>query len=180
MTVMAGDRVAAADKRIRDLLSIRPSTSGGIGVALPVPEEGGATGVMEIRVNEEALTKGERRIRSLTSAGSERVATLSLLLTWTPALTFEELASLVNVRPERLESWLHGRESIPAGKAERLLHVARILSNLAKVLDRAATRQWLEVSIPDLGGETPADYFRRGRLQQLVQLTESYLDPSFG
>jgi hypothetical protein len=176
---MAGERLAAVDNKFEELLTKARPTDDGRSYS-PVIPESKSTDVMRIRVEEDVFKKGIRMAKSLNAGGSERLATLSLLLTWTPTLPFDQLAQLLHERPAKLERWVHGQEAIPRSKAMRLTQVAIILSNLRKVLDVDATQQWLAVAIPDLGGRTPAEVFKGGRLDVLLELTESYLDPSFG
>ena len=181
MTVLcAGDLVAQVEKQIFERLSEPKSDDGGPEADVaPTPGMLSGTGVTRLKLQEKALAKGERLVRSQTPEAAERLATLSLLLTWTPDLSLDDLGLLIHAKPQRIRAWTHG-EAIPAAKWERLSFVARILSNLDKVLEREAAPKWLRTPVRDLGGRTPADLIRRNNLDPILTLTESYLDPSFG
>ena len=86
---------------------------------------------------------------------------------------------LVGVKPKMLERLIHGDEQVPGKRAKKLEQVAELLENLNGVLGREATGRWLRTEIPRLGHKTPLDLISRGKIDRVLALTRSYVDPSF-
>jgi hypothetical protein len=138
------------------------------------------TSISRVRLDEETARKGEKLIASLGGGGPQKVAALSLLMTWTPAIPFGDLAELVGVSADKLLRLVHGSDPIPQSRSQRIEKLTLILTRLAKVLDQDASSDWLAAEVPALRGKTPRSVIKRGDLDRVLALTESYLDPSFG
>lgn len=57
--------------------------------------------------------------------------------------------------------------------------VCKIIDNLTQVIEPDGISRWFNLSIPALGGLTPIEAFERGKGEEVLQVTESYLDPSY-
>lgn len=121
-----------------------------------------------------------RRLRSQWGGESaERVALLGILLARLTEVPFEDTAELLDVRPSRLEKFMHGEEQIPVRAGERWKLIAEVLEDLQAVLKPRATGRWLRTSIPALQGRTPLETIKRGRMAEVRALTASYRDEAF-
>ncbi len=132
-------------------------------------------------LNSEFLERSKRLAKQNGELTAQRLALLGIVLAALPGVEFADTCVLARAsKPERLERMIHGEEQMTTRVAEQLEAVYRMLANLHRVLKPEATSQWLHTEIPTLGSMTPIDLIDRGRLDEVVRLTQSYLDPSFG
>lgn len=54
-----------------------------------------------------------------------------------------------------------------------------VREKLGDVLAWSAHARWWGTPIPEFGGETPAQVWRRGEYKRVYDLVESYLSPAF-
>lgn len=130
-------------------------------------------------VDEATVARARKRARDLEGRGIQRVTLLGFVLAQLDGVDFESAAILLDVKPRRLEKFMHGEEQIPSSLEPRWLLLSEALRNLQAVIRREATARWFTTSIPDLGGMTPLEAVRRGRVRDVLELTRSYREPSF-
>lgn len=127
----------------------------------------------------DAIAPALDRIAKQSEAAADLTRRVGLILAKLPGVPFDDAAKLVGVSPAKLTSWLHGKESVASSRAQRLEQVNTILVALHEVLEPAATNGWLHVSIPDLHGMTPLEAAEKGKLQAVVDVARSYIQPSY-
>lgn len=120
-----------------------------------------------------------KRMRSTNQASRARAHTLRLVMAGLDGLTFDEAATLLDVRPSRLAAWLHG-ETIPKTSDKRLAMMWEVLRHLHQLVPRANTGRWLRLPIPALGEVTPYEALVDGRVEDVLRVTQRYAESSFG
>lgn len=124
----------------------------------------------------------ERVTKNFSQIGKEsfkRTALLGIVLAELESVPFELISILLEIKQDRLVKMMHGDIQLQGKfdlRGEALVEIAR---NLHRVIEADATTRWLNTAIPDLDGKTPLDMIDRGGIQRVVDLTRSYLDPSF-
>lgn len=130
-------------------------------------------------LSEEDLQRAHKLGKQSSVSSAQRIAVLGLVLAKLANVPFDRAALLFGVKPHRLEQMLHGEMSIPGNYGDRWQSLLQIFMNLERVLDPAATNDWLDTAVPDLGGRTPLQAVQRNDIERVVAVTESYLDPNF-
>ncbi|MFE4950530.1 hypothetical protein ACFQ9V_10530 [Leifsonia sp. NPDC056665] len=146
------------------------------GVAI---SDGPLTDHLRATVDEAVIAKAVRISKSGGPDGGQRTALLGVLLARLADVSFEETARLLGISEAKLVRYAHGEEPISRDYERRWDVLAQIVYNVSCVLEPAALPQWASTSVPALGGATPADQIRRGHLDRVLELTRSYLNPSF-
>jgi transcriptional regulator with XRE-family HTH domain len=82
--------------------------------------------------------------------------------------TDTELAEVLGVHRTRMTAWKRGRVSPSTENARVLSHVAVVVSELEEFLDPDVIPEWLQTEQYTLGGRTPADALREGRLAEVL------------
>lgn len=144
-------------------------------LAPPPPASAAASGVLSEDLDARNLVK-----RFAGPERASRMALLGILLAELQEVPFEDVAELLDVKVHRLEQIMHGEVEVPPHREKRWKGLAEALHYLHRVLEPAATARWLRTEIPDLGGRTPLEALKRGQVDEVVALTKSYVDPSFG
>ncbi len=81
----------------------------------------------------------------------------------------QEMADALNVHRTRLVAWKQGLEVPNAENAQLLSHLAVVVGELAEFLDPDVTGDWLLCEQGALGGLTPLQALREGRLADVLQ-----------
>jgi transcriptional regulator with XRE-family HTH domain/ribosomal protein L30/L7E len=82
--------------------------------------------------------------------------------------TDSELAAVLGVHRTRLAAWKRGLETPTPDNARLLSHLAVTVSELGGFLDPDVIPDWLLTEQFTLGGRTPADALRDGRLAEVL------------
>jgi uncharacterized protein (DUF2384 family) len=81
-----------------------------------------------------------------------------------------ELANLLAARPETVSRWNHGR-AYPRIRTEKALRdLEYIIGRLADLYEPNEARQWIFAPQKLLGGRSPADMIRSGRIDDVMRL----------
>ena len=128
---------------------------------------------------EEFLRQARRALQGQDARSAERLATLGILVANLEGVPFPRIAACLGVSETMLIRLLHGEAPISQARHKQWVKVAEAIGNLHRVLLPAATNEWLDTPIPALGGHTPSELLRRGRYDEVLRVTRSYLDPSF-
>lgn len=117
----------------------------------------------------------------MTSAAStpERWLLLGSLLAQLRFVPFDDVEVLLDVHDFELVKMLHGERPITRKYSDRWERIQELVRDLSTVLRPEATGKWLHVAVPDLNGRAPIEAIRHGQLRQVLNVTRSYLDPSY-
>lgn len=103
-----------------------------------------------------------------------------LLAAWLEGLNSTEVAQALGWNEESYRKVLHGERKVQSSHAERLLLLSEIIQTLGRVIDRNATGRWFKTPVPALGNATPLEALRKRKGTQVLNVVQSYLDPSYG
>lgn len=104
---------------------------------------------------------------------------LRLLTAHLHGLRFDEVATVVGMKPDNLRQILHGEARLQPNAHDRIDVLLRITTELRKVLEIDAVGDWFRTPIPALKGETPLSAAKKRRLNEIAAVVESYFDPSY-
>jgi len=110
---------------------------------------------------------------------TERVALLGYLLAELDGVSFGDAAVLLSTKEVRLQRLMHGEEFPTTALGDRWVELAKVLENLHTMVRGEATGRWFTTPVPSLGGRTPLEAIRKGKLTDVLELTRGYLEPSF-
>lgn len=130
-------------------------------------------------VSPDVMTRAGRVSKQHGPDTDQRVALLGILLAELRFVPFEDVATLLAVKPERLVKMMHGEEQVPSHKQRDWELLAQALHELHRVLRPEATGRWLRTEIPALSGQTPLRACAKGQLGRVANVVRAYLDPSF-
>jgi hypothetical protein len=133
-----------------------------------------------IEVDRKSLEKALNRLKNSTQTTEGRLVALGYVVAHLPGVSRFETAEIVGVSEAKLNRWLHGVEQVPQNKVRRLLEIGTLLTKLHLILDEEATHTWLHSAIQDLAGSTPYELIRRGKVDRVEQVVDSYSDSSYG
>jgi hypothetical protein len=133
-----------------------------------------------VNLEERDLVRANKFRDNFSKNALDRLILLGILLADLREVPEETVVRLLDVNPQRLVSFVHGEATVPATTASRWKVLAEIVRNIHNVLRPDAVEQWLRTEIRDLGGKTPLALIEKGKAEAVLQLTKSYLDPSFG
>jgi uncharacterized protein (DUF2384 family) len=88
------------------------------------------------------------------------------------------VADLLGVSRSRVTRWLKG-EGIDPLNAERVDLLELVWSNLVRIYDNDAAREWLLGLNPNLGDRRPIDLIRAGRAEELMRAIRAERADSF-
>jgi hypothetical protein len=88
------------------------------------------------------------------------------------------VADLLGVSRSRVTRWLKG-EGIDPLNAERVDLLELVWSNLGRIYDTDAAREWLLGINPNLGDRRPIDLIRAGRAEELMRAIRAERADSF-
>jgi hypothetical protein len=130
-------------------------------------------------LNEQELLKARNFQQSLGYAPAQRITLLGIVLASLEGVTFERAAGLLGVKPHVLERLMHGTDPIPARYSERWTELEELVRNLRRVVRTESIGDWFDGPVPALDGKTPMKLIERGKIRPVLEVTRSYLDPSF-
>ena len=81
----------------------------------------------------------------------------------------QEMAEVLEVHRTRLNAWKSGLEAPNAQNAQLLSHLAVVVAELEEFLDPDVIADWLLSEQHTLGGRTPLQALRDGRLAEVLQ-----------
>ena len=88
------------------------------------------------------------------------------------------VADLLGVSRSRVTRWLQGAGIDPLN-AERVDVLELVWSNLLRLYERTAAKQWLLGLNPNLGDRRPVDLVRAGRAEELMRAIRAERADSF-
>lgn len=135
--------------------------------------------VSVLNLENQDLLRAKRFLENSSKDARDRLILLGILLADLQELPEGTVNKLLDVKPQRLTSFVHGEATVPATTASRWKVLAEIIRNIHNILQRDAVDQWLHTEIRSLGGKTPLALIERGKAETVLTLTKSYLDPSF-
>lgn len=87
-----------------------------------------------------------------------------------------EVANLLGTRPETVSRWNQGRAYPHANTEKTLLELEYIVDQLADFYEPNEARQWIFAPQKLLGGESPAELIRTGRIDEVLRLVGQLRD----
>lgn len=92
------------------------------------------------------------------------------------AMKHVDIANLLGTRPETVSRWNQGR-AYPHGRTEKaLLELEYIIDELHDFYDPNEARQWIYSRQKLLGGRSPAELIREGKIEEVLQLVKQLRD----
>lgn len=92
------------------------------------------------------------------------------------AMRHTEVANLLGTRPETVSRWNQGRAYPHASTEKALLELAFIVDQLADFYEPNEARQWIFSPQKLLGGVSPAELIREGRIDEVRRLVNQLSD----
>ncbi len=92
------------------------------------------------------------------------------------AMRHVEVANLLGTRPETVSRWNQGRAYPHANTEKLLLELEFIVDQLSEFYEPSEARQWMFAPQKLLGGETPAELIRTGRIDEVRRLVDQLRD----
>lgn len=87
-----------------------------------------------------------------------------------------EIANLLGMRPETVSRWNQGRAYPHANTEKTLLELEYIVDQLADFYEPNEARQWIFAPQKLLGGISPAELIRTGRIDEVMRLVGQLRD----
>ncbi len=81
-----------------------------------------------------------------------------------------EVANLLGTRPETVSRWNQGRAYPRANTEKTLLELEYIVDQLGDFYEPNEARQWIFAPQKLLGGTSPAELIRAGRIDEVMRL----------
>jgi transcriptional regulator with XRE-family HTH domain len=103
---------------------------------------------------------------TMTSAVARRLQSLRTK----GAIKEIEVANLLGTRPETVSRWNQGRAYPRANTERTLLELEYIIDQLADFYEPNEARQWIFAPQKLLGGISPAELIRTGRIDEVMRL----------
>jgi transcriptional regulator with XRE-family HTH domain len=85
-------------------------------------------------------------------------------------LTYKEIAAALSANESTLHRWRAGDAEPTPVYVGRLEALGEFVSELLGTVTREGARRWLDTAVPDLGGETPRDLLRCGKIEPLTRI----------
>jgi DNA-binding transcriptional regulator YiaG len=111
-------------------------------------------------------TDAHSRAAAMTSAVARRLESLRTK----GAIKDIEVANLLGTRPETVSRWNQGRAYPRANTEKTLLELEYIIDQLADFYEPNEARQWIFAPQKLLGGVSPAELIRTGRIDEVMRL----------
>jgi transcriptional regulator with XRE-family HTH domain len=92
------------------------------------------------------------------------------------AMKNTEVANLLGTRPETVSRWNQGRAYPHANTEKTLLELEYIVDQLADFYEPNEARQWIFAPQKLLGGVSPAELIRTGRIDEVLRLVGQIRD----
>lgn len=113
---------------------------------------------------------GERHDACVAATMTGAVARRLESLRTKGALKDIEVANLLGSRPETVSRWNQGRAYPRANTEKTLLELEYIVDQLADFYEPNEARQWIFAPQKILGGTSPAELIRDGRIDEVMRL----------
>jgi transcriptional regulator with XRE-family HTH domain len=115
-------------------------------------------------------------VRTETANMTDAIARRLELLRTKGGIKDIEIANLLGTRPETVSRWNHGR-AYPRVKTEKMLRdLEYIIDRLADFYEPNEARQWIFAPQKLLGGISPAELIRSGRIDEVMRLVGQLRD----
>jgi hypothetical protein len=114
--------------------------------------------------------------RAEASSGTSAVARKLGSIRTKGAMRHVEVANLLGTRPETVSRWNQGRAYPHAGTERTLLELEFIVDQLSDFYEPNETRQWIFSPQKHLGGASPAELIREGRIDEVRRLVNQIRD----
>lgn len=131
------------------------------------------------RSGEEVVRFLEKELNTRESTRN-RATDLRVVLARMEGVPFDEIAAIFGTSPQKLAAWLHGSSTVPAKKADLIHDLNLLVMRLSRVLDPTALPRWLATPNGKLAGRTPFEALKRGKVREVLEVVDSYLEPTFG
>lgn len=92
------------------------------------------------------------------------------------AMRHIEVANMLGTRPETVSRWNQGRAYPHARTEKTLLELEFIVDQLSDFYEPDEARQWIFSPQKHLGGESPAELIREGRIDEVRRLVNQLRD----
>lgn len=92
------------------------------------------------------------------------------------AMRHIEVANLLGTRPETVSRWNQGRAYPHANTEKILLELEFIIDQLSDFYEPNEARQWIFAPQKHLGGTSPAELIRNGRIDEVRRLVNQLRD----
>lgn len=92
------------------------------------------------------------------------------------ALRHIEVANLLGTRPETVSRWNQGRAYPQARTEKTLLELEFVVDQLSDFYEPNEARQWIFAPQKHLGGSSPAELIREGRIDEVRRLVNQLRD----
>jgi transcriptional regulator with XRE-family HTH domain len=92
------------------------------------------------------------------------------------AMKHIEVANLLGTRPETVSRWNQGRAYPHANTEKTLLELECIVDQLSDFYEPDEARQWIFSPQKHLGGASPAQLIREGRIEEVRRLVNQLRD----
>jgi transcriptional regulator with XRE-family HTH domain len=92
------------------------------------------------------------------------------------AMKHIEVANLLGTRPETVSRWNQGRAYPHANTEKTLLELEFIVDQLSDFYEPDEARQWIFSPQKHLGGASPAQLIREGRIEEVRRLVNQLRD----
>ena len=112
---------------------------------------------------------GERQMTNAVARKLESLRTKG-------AMKHIEVANLLGTRPETVSRWNQGRAYPHANKEKVLLELEFIVDQLSDFYEPDEARQWIFSPQKHLGGASPAELIRQGRIEEVRRLVNQLRD----
>jgi hypothetical protein len=86
--------------------------------------------------------------------------------------SYPRLGEAIGANQKQAKSWASGEESPSEEQSELIASLSYVVQSASKVWSRAAIWDWLNGRNAFLGGATPLDMVRRGRMAEVLQAVE--------
>ncbi|NNN22065.1 MAG: hypothetical protein HKL80_08715 [Acidimicrobiales bacterium] len=135
-----------------------------------------------IRLSLDPVSIGEKEfavvMSRLSNIGINRNVSLTVLLAQLQGVSFAEAAGLLGVQTTKLQRMTRLEDFVSESLLKkRILPLAEVLRNLHQVLEPRATGKWFNTQIPSLDNKTPAELIKKNKLNDLLKITRSYVEP---
>jgi Protein of unknown function (DUF2384) len=92
------------------------------------------------------------------------------------AIRHIEVANLLGTRPETVSRWNQGRAYPHASNEKTLLELEYMVDQLSDFYEPNEARQWIFSPQKHLGGTSPAELIRNGRIDEVLRLVNQLRD----
>ena len=92
------------------------------------------------------------------------------------AMKHVEVANLLGTRPETVSRWNQGRAYPHPSTEKTLLELEYIVDQLSDFYEPYEARQWIFAPQRNLGGQSPAELIRLGKIEEVMNFVNQLRD----